>query len=112
MRPRSKRWPGAATCTCPPRGYASAERQAAAVEVPLAELTWKVRLPDGYGDRPSEGTLVPDNLPQPQLAVANVAAVAYLLTGGVHAFYGDMGCTPGCSESKSAPKSAFHRAGG
>ena len=70
-----------------PRLRVRADRQTAAVEVPLADLTWKVRLPEGYEIVRTEGTLTPDNLPQPQSAVANVAAAAYLLAGGVNRFY-------------------------
>ena len=76
-----------------PRLYVRADRQTAAVEVPLADLTWRVRLPEGYEIARTAGTLTPDNLPQPQSAVANVAAAAYLLAGGVNPFYNNLGCS-------------------
>ena len=105
IQPRSKRRPDAARCTSPRHGFdVRADRQTAAVEVPLADLTWRVRLPEGYEIARTAGTLTPDNLPQPQSAVANVAAAAYLLAGGVNPFYNNLGC----GLSRTAVVEALH----
>ena len=65
-----------------------ADRGAKAVEVPLADLVWTVRLPSGYEATWAGGTLVADNMPRPLPAAVGVAAALGLLGGGVHPFYG------------------------
>ena len=50
-----------------------ANRRTPAVEVPLADLAWKLRLPSGYEATCAGGTLVTDDLPRPRPAAVNVA---------------------------------------
>ena len=67
-----------------------ADRHTPAVEVPLADLVWKLRLPSGYEATRAGGTLVTDDLPKPRPAAVNVADAIYMLAGGVNPFYGTM----------------------
>ena len=67
-------------CSCLLR----ADRQADAVEVPLADLAWTVRLPSGYEATWAGGTLATDDLPRPEPAAVTVIDVIYWLAGGVH----------------------------
>ena len=65
-----------------------ADRQAAAIELPLADLEWTVRLPGGYEATWAGGTLSTGDVPKPRLAAVNVAGAIYCLAGGVNPFYG------------------------
>ena len=67
-----------------------ADRHTPAVEVPLADLVWKLRLPSGYEATRAGGTLVTDDLLKPRPAAVNVASALYMLAGGVNPFYGAM----------------------
>lgn len=56
-----------------------------AVEVPLADLVWHVRLPNGYDLVNAGGTVSPDPgvLQRPRPAALDVASAIYTLSGGV-----------------------------
>ena len=61
-----------------------ADRHADAVEVPLADMTWRLRLPSGYEATGTGGTLTTDDLPRPEPAAVTVIDTIYWLAGGVH----------------------------
>ena len=63
-------------CSAPSSG-------AEAVEVPLADLVWRLHLPSGYDVVAAGGTLVSDDIRHPTPAAMQVAGVLYYLTGGV-----------------------------
>ena len=65
-----------------------AERQAQAVDLPLADLEWTVRLPGGYEATWAGGTLATEGVPKPHPAALDVAGAIYCLAGGVNPFYG------------------------
>jgi len=60
------------------------------VEVPLNDLLWRLHLPNGYQVIRTGGTVVTDDVERPVPAAVNVAAVLYVLAGGVNPFYGGM----------------------
>ncbi len=71
-----------------PRLLLRDEQETAPVNVPLAELTWKLHLPEGYEITKTGGTLTTDDIVRPQPAALDVAAVLYAMAGGVNPFHG------------------------
>ena len=59
------------------------EYKEAAVELPLADLVWRLHLPDGYEAVRAGGTVVTDDIHRPLPAAVEVAGIVYYLTGGV-----------------------------
>ena len=53
-----------------------------AVELPLADLVWRLHQPDGYEVVRAGGTVVTDDIRRPLPAAAEVAGILYYLTGG------------------------------
>jgi len=82
-----------------PRLAFRAARDAEAVDLPLVDLVWKLRVPSGYEVVRQRGTLVGGDLNRPIPAPAVVAAVAFGLGGGYQSSYG-FGC--------AAPMAAKH----
>ena len=66
-----------------PKLFLRAEKDAAAVEVPLADLVWRLHLPSGYEVVDSSGTVTTDELVRPRPAALQVAGMLYGMTGGV-----------------------------
>ncbi len=53
------------------------------VEVPLADLVWRLHLPSGYEAVSSGGTVATDQIKPPPPAAVQVAGKLYELSGGV-----------------------------
>jgi hypothetical protein len=66
-----------------PRLLLRSDRQGDAVEVPLADLQWRLCLPNGYEVVRSTGTVTTDELARPGLGAVSAAASLYELCGGV-----------------------------
>jgi hypothetical protein len=81
-----------------------AARDAEAVDLPLVDLVWKLRVPSGYEVVQQGGTLVTGDVVRPLPAPAVVAAAAFILGGGIQPDYG-IGCSaPMSAQKKSAWK--------
>jgi len=74
-----------------PRLYLRPEGKAEAVEVPAADMVWRLYAPAGYRVIRTEGSVATDDVKPPALAVANVAAALYAGTGGVDFRHGALG---------------------
>ena len=66
-----------------PKLLLRADRDTAAVEVPLADLVWRLYLPSGYEVVRAGGTVVTDEIQRPLPAAVQVAGLLYYLTGGL-----------------------------
>ena len=80
-------------------------RDAEAVDLPLVDLVWKLRVPSGYEVVQQGGTLVTGDVVRPLPAPAVVAAAAFLLGGGIQPDYG-IGCSAPKSAREATPKAA------
>ena len=103
------RWRCAARWTCRPRSCCCApSASTAAVEVPLADLVWRLHLPSGYEVVSAGGTVATDEIERPMPAAVQVAGVLYYLTGGLSGppAMPDMSCAPRRAY-KSAPSAAM-----
>ena len=78
-----------------------------AVEVPVADARWDVRVPTGYRVMRNSGTLSTSEIGQPTLAAWSAAQRLYALCGGVHLFYG--GLMPSLSRAREISKPAMRR---
>ena len=65
------------------QAVAAREQGKEAVEVPLADLVWRLHLPSGYEVVRAGGTVVTDELKRPLPAAVEVAGILYYLTGGI-----------------------------
>jgi autotransporter-associated beta strand protein len=88
-----------------PRLAFRAARDAEAVDLPLVDLVWKLRVPSGYEVVETGGTLVTGDVVRPLPAPAVVAAAAFILGGGIQPHYG-LGCAAEKSAGKAKPKAA------
>ncbi|MEE8450716.1 MAG: hypothetical protein V3R99_02345, partial [Thermoguttaceae bacterium] len=73
--------------------YLRARHDGESVEVPLANLVWKLHVPSGFEVIRSGGTVVTDQIVQPTPAMVQVAAKLYYWSGGVRPFYGGIATT-------------------
>ena len=65
-------------------------RESPAVEVPLVNLIWHLRVPAGYDVVQTRGTLVTQQMQGPTPALFTVAGALYVLGGGTDLFWGSM----------------------
>ena len=76
-----------------PALFLRSQHDSPSAEVPLADLVWRLHLPQGYEVVRTGGTVVPidgDRVQKPAPALVEVAGVLYLLAGGVHPLYGSL----------------------
>jgi hypothetical protein len=66
-----------------PKLLLRADRDQPAVEVPLADLVWRLYLPSGYEVVRTGGTVVTDEIERPLPAAVQMAGILYYLTGGL-----------------------------
>ena len=66
-----------------PKLLLRAEQGKEAVELPLADLVWRLHQPDGYEVVRAGGTVVTDDIRRPLPAAVEVAGILYYLTGGL-----------------------------
>jgi len=104
-----------------PRLFLHAAEGGEGVEVPAADLLWRLYPPTGYRVVRTEGSVVTDEVQAPPLAIANVAGVLYAGTGGVNFDHGALGLVleygvlpfGGCAlEQARAPSASDRQMGG
>jgi len=71
-----------------PTLWLRAKKDAASRKIPTADLLWHLHLPTGTRVVRSGGTVITQQVPAPEPAVATVARLLYRLSGGVNPFYG------------------------
>ena len=76
-RRTSRRWRCAARWPCPLPSCCCAEPKAEAVEVPLADLEWRLHLPAGYDVIDADGSVTPDDLKSPEPVAVQLAKKLY-----------------------------------
>ena len=82
-----------------PKLLLRAEHGKEAVELPLADLVWRLHQPDGYEVVRAGGTVVTDDIRRPLPAAVEVAGILYYLTGG---FSGPLPFMPAVQAAREA----------
>lgn len=74
-----------------PRLRLRSEEGGALIDVPAADLLWRLYTPSGYEVLSTGGTVVTEQVPPSKLALSNVAEWLFKTCGGVNWFYGSYG---------------------
>lgn len=74
-----------------PRLRLRGEEGATAIDVPAADLLWRLYTPSGYEVLSTAGTVVTEQVTPSRLALSNVAKWLFKTCGGVNWFYGSCG---------------------